>query len=76
MVIKMLKDVEASANESGNASKLYKTDEIIECKKEWQINLANVFLSSDLAIEVKVDKPKETKAKKKVVKKKAVKKSK
>jgi len=77
MKIKMLQSVEGSSNESGNASRMYKQDEIVECSKEWQVNLANSFVSSGFAMEVKIDEPKETKSKKKtVVKKKSAKKSK
>ena len=72
MKIKMLRDVKASSNESGNATRIYKNDEIIDCKEKWQIDLANNFMSNNSAIEVKVDEPKETK--KKAVKKKTTKK--
>ena len=73
MKVKMLKDTEASCNISGNATRIYQNAEIIECNEQWQIELANNFVLSNLAIEVKVDAPKETKAKKKVTKKKATK---
>ena len=36
MKIKMLRDVKASANESGNATKIYKNGDIIDCEKDWQ----------------------------------------
>lgn len=74
MKIKMLRDVKASSNESGNATRIYKNDEIIDCTQQWQVELAQNFMSNNSAIEVKVDAPKETK--KKVVKKKTTKKSK
>ena len=77
MKIKMMADVKGSCNESGNATRIYKTDEIIDCDKQWQKDIATNFLNSNLAIEVKIDEPKETKAKtktkKKATKKKATK---
>ena len=78
MNIKIVNDIEASANESGNATRIYKKDEIIECRHEWQKNLAQYMLDEGHAIEVKVTSPKETKkvAKKVAKKKKAVKKTK
>ena len=72
MKIKMLRDVKGSSNESGNATRVYQNNEIIDCDKQWLIDLANNFMSNNSAIEVKVDEPKETK--KKVVKKKVTKK--
>tara|TARA_R100000329_G_scaffold106305_1_gene87198 strand:+ start:135 stop:371 length:237 start_codon:yes stop_codon:yes gene_type:complete len=78
MNIKIVNDIEATANQSGNATRVYKKDEIIECKHEWQQKLAQYFLDEGHAIEVKVNAPKETKkvAKKVAKKKKAVKKAK
>ena len=61
-----------SGNESGNGTKWYEQDEIINCEQKWQQDLAKTFIDSGLAIEVKTVEPKETKAKPK--KKKAVKK--
>ena len=72
MKIKMMADVKGSCNESGNATRIYKTDEIIDCDKQWQKDIATNFINSNLAIEVKIDEPKETK--KKAVKKKTTKK--
>jgi len=75
MIIKMLVNAFGTANESGNASKEYVKDEIIECKSQWQIDLANSFISSGFAEETKMNAPTETKkAKKKVAKKKTTKK--
>ena len=68
----MLVSVFGSSNVSGNATREYKQDEIVECKEDWQVVLGNIFLQEGQAIEVKVaDKPKVTKpkAKKKVAKK-------
>ena len=72
----MLKDVEASANESGNKTMMYKNDEVYDCSKPWQSTIAENFINENLAIEVKVDAPAETKktTKKKVTKKKTTKK--
>jgi len=72
MKIKMLADVKASCNESGNATRIYQNNEIIDCDKQWLQDIGQNFLNSNLAIEVKVDEPKETK--KKAVKKKTTKK--
>ena len=72
MKIKMLADVKASCNESGNATRIYQNGEIIDCDKQWLQDIGKNFLDSNLAIEVKVDEPKETK--KKAVKKKTTKK--
>ena len=68
----MLVNAKGTANESGNVVKDYAKDEIISCDKEWQKDLAKVFISENQAIEVKIDEPKEKKAKtkKKVSKKK------
>ena len=77
MKIKMMADVKASCNESGNATRIYKADEIIDCDKQWLEDIGKNFIASNTAIEVKVDEPKETKAKtktkKKATKKKATK---
>jgi len=72
MKIKMLVDAKGSANISGNAIKQYTKDEIITCNEAWQVDLANIFVRSGLAMEVKMVEPKE---KKKTVKKKATKKA-
>ena len=74
MKIKMLVDMKGSANESGNATMMYRKDDIVDCDKSWKVSLGQMFLDNDFAIEVKVDTPKETKTKKKTVKKKATKK--
>jgi hypothetical protein len=74
MKIKITRQVQASCNESGNASKIYAVDEIIDCKHQWQKDLAEILIAESSAIEDKVAEPKETK--KKVVKKKTTKKSK
>jgi hypothetical protein len=73
MKIKMLVDAKGSANISGNATRIYKNAEIVECTEQWQVELANNFVNSNLAMEIKVDAPTETKVKKKVTKKKATK---
>lgn len=70
MQIKMLKDAIGSANESGNVSKTYEKDEIIECNAQWQKDLGKIFVDSGIAEELKVVKPKETKKAKTTVKKK------
>ena len=72
MKIKMLNDTLGSCNQSGNATKMYKQDEIVDCNQDWEVALANNLVSAGVAMELKVDEPKETK-KKKVVKKKTTK---
>jgi len=75
MQIKMLQDAVGTANESGNVTKTYMKDEIVECNKPWQETLAKIFVDEGLAQEVKMTKPTETKTavkkKKKVVAKKS-----
>lgn len=70
----MLQRTLGSSNKSGNGTKWYEQDEIIDCKEEWQKKLANTFVNSGLAIEIKTIEPTETKTKAKPRKKKAVKK--
>ena len=70
----MLVDAKGSANSSGNVTITYRKDEMIDCKEDWQVALANAFVEGGLAMEVKIEQPKETKAKKKTVKKKTTKK--
>ena len=70
----MLVDACGTANESGNATKVYKKDEHIECNSKWQEDLANVFVAEGQAMEVKTVEPTEKKAKTKVKRKKTVKK--
>ena len=72
MKIKMLVDALGAANESGNATKMYKADEQIDCNSKWEQDLANVFIAEGQAMEIKTVEPTEKKAKPK--KKKAVKK--
>jgi|TARA_R110002020_G_scaffold471601_1_gene698837 hypothetical protein len=72
MKIKMLQDACGTANESGNATKIYKKDEHVECNSKWEQDLASVFVAEGQAMEIKTVEPTETKAKPK--KKKAVKK--
>ena len=74
MQIKMIANCKGSANVSGNVCKEYKKGDILDCKEEWQVNLANTFVTSGLAMEIKVTEPTETKAPKKVAKKKTTKK--
>ena len=52
MKIKMVKDSVGASNQSGNQTRLYKADEIVDCNSEWEVNLANVFLAEEQAIEV------------------------
>ena len=68
MQIKMTQNAFGSINASGNATKEYKIDEIIDCKEDWQKSLGQIFLDNNLAIEVKVTAPKEKKVSKKKTK--------
>jgi len=68
MKIKITSNVVGSTNVSGNATREYKADEIIDCKEDWQVSLANAFLDGGHAIEVKVASPEETKVSKKKTK--------
>ena len=72
MKIKMLKDVKGASNESGNATRIYQNGEIVSCDEKWLQDLGKALVDGNLAMEVKIDEPKETK--KKVTKKKATKK--
>tara|TARA_R100001460_G_scaffold22604_1_gene45952 strand:+ start:5165 stop:5395 length:231 start_codon:yes stop_codon:yes gene_type:complete len=74
MKIKMLADIKASCNASGNATRIYKNAEIVDCDEQWQKDLANNLVASNVAMEIKIDEPVETKAKKKATKKKTTKK--
>ena len=53
MQIKMLQDTEASSNESGNQTRVYAQDEIVDCKEKWQEDLAKILVDGGLAMEVK-----------------------
>lgn len=70
----MLIDAVGTANESGNATMVYKKDEHVECNAKWQQDLASVFVAEGQAMEVKTVEPTETKAKPKVKRKKTIKK--
>ena len=72
----MLIDAVGTANESGNATKVYKKDEHVECNAKWEQDLASVFVAEGQAMEVKTVEPTETKttAKPKVKRKKTIKK--
>tara|TARA_Y100000004_G_scaffold194440_1_gene259023 strand:- start:1055 stop:1285 length:231 start_codon:yes stop_codon:yes gene_type:complete len=76
MKIKMIMNAVGSANASGNASKTYEKDEIMECNLPWQKDLARTFVDNGLAMELKMEEVKEKKktSSKKVTKKKATKK--
>lgn len=61
MKIKITKSVFGSANLHGNATREYKADEIVDCKEQWQKDIAKSFLDSGFAIEVKISEPESTK---------------
>ena len=46
MQIKMIANCKGTANASGNVCKEYKEGDILDCKEEWQVNLANTFVTS------------------------------
>tara|TARA_R110000787_G_scaffold45335_2_gene110573 strand:- start:3667 stop:3891 length:225 start_codon:yes stop_codon:yes gene_type:complete len=74
MKIKITQNVFGSSNKHGNETREYKTDEIVDCKEQWQKDIGKSFLDDNFAIEVKVaDEPEKT-VKKKVAKKKVAKK--
>lgn len=66
MKIKMLQRAIGSGNASGNGTKWYEQDEIVECKEQWQKDVGKTFVDAGLAMEIKTVEPEE----KKVVKKK------
>ena len=57
----MVQDTEASSNESGNQTRVYAQDEIVDCKEKWQEDLAMILVDGGLAMEVKAVAPKEKK---------------
>ena len=75
MKIKMLSSSSGAANPEGAVSMTYKKDEIYDMSSDWQQKIANAFVSSNLAIEVKVEEVKEEKIEKEVKKTKKKKKS-
>ena len=75
MKIKMLLSSSGAANPEGAVSMTYKKDEIYDMSSDWQQKIANAFVSSNLAIEVKVEEVKEEKIEKEVKKTKKKKKS-
>ena len=62
----MLQRALGSGNASGNGTKWYEQDEIVECKEQWQKDVGKTFVDAGLAMEIKTVEPEE----KKVVKKK------
>ena len=75
MKIKMLLSSSGAANPEGAVSMTYKKDEIYNMSSDWQQKIANAFISSNLAIEVKVEEVKEEKIEKEEKKTKKKKKS-
>ena len=75
MKIKMLSSSSGAANPEGSVSMTYKKDEIYDMSSDWQQKIANAFVSSNLAMEVKVEEVKEEKIEKEVKKTKKKKKS-
>ena len=75
MKIKMLSSSSGAANPEGAVSMTYKKDEIYDMSSDWQQKIANAFVSSNLAIEVKVEEVKEEKIEKEIKKTKKKKKS-
>ena len=61
----MLVGANGSANPEGSISMNYKKDEVYDMSADWQQKIANIFISSDLAMEVKVEEVKEEKEEKK-----------
>ena len=75
MKIKMLSSSSGAANPEGAVSMTYKKDEIYDMSSDWQQKIANAFVSSNLAMEVKVEEVNEEKIEKEVKKTKKKKKS-
>ena len=75
MKIKMLSSSSGAANPEGAVSMTYKKEEIYDMSSDWQQKIANAFVSSNLAMEVKVEEVKEEKIEKEVKKTKKKKKS-
>jgi|TARA_B100000900_G_C20117197_1_gene528370 hypothetical protein len=75
MKIKMLLSSSGAANPEGAVSMTYKKDEIYDMSSDWQQKIANAFVSSNLAMEVKVEEVKEEKIEKEEKKTKKKKKS-
>ena len=71
----MLLSSSGAANPEGAVSMTYKKDEIYDMSSDWQQKIANAFISSNLAMEVKVEEVKEEKIEKEVKKTKKKKKS-
>ena len=71
----MLSSSSGAANPEGAVSMTYKKDEIYDMSSDWQQKIANAFVSSNLAMEVKVEEVKEEKIEKEVKKTKKKKKS-
>ena len=71
----MLLSSSGAANPEGAVSMTYKKDEIYDMSSDWQQKIANAFVSSNLAIEVKVEEVKEEKIEKEEKKTKKKKKS-
>ena len=75
MKIKMLSSSSGAANPEGAVSMTYKKDEIYDMSSDWQQKIANAFVNSNLAMEVKVEEVKEEKIEKEEKKTKKKKKS-
>ena len=71
----MLSSSSGAANPEGAVSMTYKKDEIYDMSSDWQQKIANAFVSSNLAMEVKVEEVKEEKIEKEQKKTKKKKKS-
>ena len=52
---KMLVPKAGTANELGSEARLYKYDEVIEAKEQWQEDLMVQFVENGFAMEVKMD---------------------
>tara|TARA_B100001123_G_C15322004_1_gene1028252 strand:- start:3087 stop:3329 length:243 start_codon:yes stop_codon:yes gene_type:complete len=61
MRIKMLVSSVGAGNPEGSVAMNYKMNEEYDMSQPWQVKLANVFVSSNLAIEVKKVEVKEVK---------------
>jgi hypothetical protein len=61
MKIKMLVSALGASNPEGSIAMNYKTNEEYDMSQSWQVKIANAFISSNLAMEIKTAEIKEVK---------------
>tara|TARA_R100001510_G_C7654714_1_gene213470 strand:- start:3582 stop:3815 length:234 start_codon:yes stop_codon:yes gene_type:complete len=75
MQIKMLISTVASGNKEGTVDLNYRKDEIFDMSQDWQIKIAQAFIDSNIAMEVKHEPTWEAEPVQKETKKKSKKKN-